>query len=45
MFGLALLMGSGEKEAAKQTSCSLFQADGAEAWRKRRGRKMERTQK
>lgn len=25
-------MGSGEKEAAEQASCSLYQADGAEDW-------------
>lgn len=28
LFGPALSVGSGEKEAAEQTSCSLYQADG-----------------
>lgn len=29
LFGPALSMGSREKEAAEQASCSLYQADGA----------------
>lgn len=28
LFGPALSVGSGEKEAAEQTSCSLYHADG-----------------
>lgn len=36
LFGPALSVGSGEKEAAEQTSCSLYQADGKRE--KREGR-------
>lgn len=32
LFGPALSMGSGEKQAAEQASCSLYQADGAKDW-------------
>lgn len=35
LFGPALSVGSGEKEAAEQTSCSLYHADGE---REREGR-------
>lgn len=48
-FGPALSVGSGEKEAAEQTSCSLYQADGKREREGREGVKegaeMERMQK
>lgn len=49
LFGPALSVGSGEKEAAEQTSCSLYHADGEREREGREGVKegaeMERMQK